>query len=216
MTAYLAIRRLKKEYPKIWQNLQAAWDPKGEYVSRFINHVETTSTLQGIKPDTEVPKETVENAINTSNDSETVNNTVNVFNRFAEDNNDNEISSSVATNSQSSSPNSPLREEEKPASQEPNIAVVASSTTPRPTSPPVLYTNIRKTTTDPIFRQPLRPTRFNVLPRPVDLSRLTANVFESIADVGTKVIRTGARIADMVISGVQASVRPLLVNNNNN
>lgn len=229
VTAYLAIRRLKKEYPKIWQKLQAAWDPNGELVSRFINHVEVTSILHDINPEAEAHKaEVIEDTVllsstnqnetagtatafspaappSNNNQSETVN-TVNVLNRFAEVMvNDNEISSSVATNSHDSPPIGEV--DNRPVAPQQLISPASTApAAPRPTNPPIAYTNIR---------QPLRPTRLSLLPRPVDLTRLTANVFESIADVGTKVIRTGVRIADMVISGVQASVRPLLVNNKN-
>lgn len=34
-TALMAIKRLKKEYPKIWHELSGKWDPSATFVERF-------------------------------------------------------------------------------------------------------------------------------------------------------------------------------------
>ncbi|RZC33118.1 OS-D domain containing protein, partial [Asbolus verrucosus] len=39
--AYRTIKRLKKEYPKIWDQLQAIWDPNDVYVKKFEDTFES-------------------------------------------------------------------------------------------------------------------------------------------------------------------------------
>lgn len=188
VTAYLAIRRLKKEYPKIWSELQAEWDPTGEYVSTFVNTVETSSRIPDI-PTT--PK-------------------IVITGRFGDA--DNEISSASASNkvnlpvpSLAPSSSEPLPNSQTSSSTTTTttqkIPNAASSTTKKS------VTTQRYTTTSEIsYRTGPRPNRFNLLlPRPELGFRLTANWITSIGDIGTKVIKTGARIADMVLSNVQAT-----------
>lgn len=35
MVALRSIKRLRKEYPKVWERLSELWDPTGEYIRRF-------------------------------------------------------------------------------------------------------------------------------------------------------------------------------------
>ncbi|GLV39844.1 Ejaculatory bulb protein III [Carabus blaptoides fortunei] len=186
VTAYLAIRRLKKEYPKIWSELQGEWDPTGEYVSTFVNTIETNSRASDIPTTSKII----------------------ITGRFGDA--DNEISSSSSANkvnlpvpSLAPSASEPLPNTQTSTTTQkiPNAPTSASDTTRKH------ITTERYTTTSEIsYRTGSRPNRFNLLlPRPEIGLRLTANWISSIGDIGTKVIKTGARIADMVLSNVQAT-----------
>ncbi|XP_018563026.1 cell wall integrity and stress response component 3-like isoform X2 [Anoplophora glabripennis] len=67
-----AIRRLKKEYPKVWAQLEKQWDPDSSYISKF------ESTFGG-KPVESSPTPSVQivnRFASTENDNKTVQNTI--------------------------------------------------------------------------------------------------------------------------------------------
>ncbi|KAJ8925806.1 hypothetical protein NQ315_009656 [Exocentrus adspersus] len=64
-----AIRRLKKEYPKIWAQLAEQWDPDGIYISKF------ESTFATFKPAESSPEASVQ-IINRFGDGDNQNKTV--------------------------------------------------------------------------------------------------------------------------------------------
>ncbi|XP_019881929.2 uncharacterized protein LOC109609659 isoform X2 [Aethina tumida] len=77
------VKRLRKEYPKVWKQLEALWDPDGIYINKFLNSVD--------RPTAATPAPAVL-----------------ISNRFGDYNETNEIVGSASANSNTFSSDTPL------------------------------------------------------------------------------------------------------------
>lgn len=187
MVTLRSIRRLRKEYPKIWVQLTEIWDPNDEYIRRF----EETFSQQKSTPTT-TPSNFVEldNRFGDSSKVEVAD--INVPSVKPYPPPDNISSSSTSTTTTTNKP-----------------STTSTTTTAAPTT-----TTTKKYTTTPLivtyggggggflpFPPPPNPVSFRP---PSNLS--VKGIVESIGSIGSQVIRAGTRIAGMLISSVQSVV----------
>lgn len=184
-----SIRRLRKEYPKVWAQLTELWDPTGEYIGRFE---ETFHNQNNQKPPT----------------TTTPSNFVDLDNRFGD-------SSKVEVadiNVPSVKPYPPP--EYTPSTTTTTKPPPTTTTIKTTTNTPSTTTEAHTTTTKPTRKYttttPLTVTYGGgLIPnlvsfRPPDLS--VKGIVQGLGSIGTQVIRAGTRIAGMLISSVQSVV----------
>lgn len=222
------IKRLKKEYPKIWAQLQAQWDPKDVYVKLF----EATYGDRWQEPS---PKPSVQ-----------------IGNRFGDDDDSNNEISSTATKPPKKpskpvgvssmtdlSSSTPNKQDEKklltpsPTSTKIPAAVTVktekatvasitstssflSSTTisPNITTKTAIVTSKFTTTSSSITSTRAPPIRVPIIPNigasiqaTVSLgTNIVGNIIRGLGALGTRVAATGADIADVVVKNFS---RPL-------
>lgn len=202
------IKRLRKEYPKVWAQLSLFWDPDGKFYDKFV----ATYSIRSPATDPTAPQQ--QNIIN---------------NRF--DNSDSEANANNIIKNSESTTKTTTSKPKKYTTTVPSIttqkitypypnAINPSTTTHRqPTSfYPINAINPTTTTKQPntniyvaTSTKP-RPTA-NVgvnLQSTVSLGvNIVDGIVRGLGDLGRGVMETGAQIAEVVLKGVQQVVRPL-------
>lgn len=182
MVTLRSIRRLRKEYPKVWAQLSELWDPTGEYIGRFeetfLNNQKTFTTT-------------------------TPSNFVDLDNRFGD-------SSKVEVadiNVPSVKPYPPPEYTTRPTT---SSTTTPTTTTNTPSTTTTTTTEAHTTTKKYTTTTPLTVTYGGgfipnlVSFRPPDLS--VKGFVQGLGSIGSQVIRAGTRIAGMLISSVQSVV----------
>lgn len=212
-----SIRRLKKEYPKVWEELSAIWDPTGEYFQKLEDSLTVkpiierypeqqnkstippavtipsfiSSTSPAINTSPSVVKKTefptiinsTEQQLNISTQPEVI-----LVNRFSE--NGDTVTSSVSTKPSASSV----------------LTTVVSTSKLRPSSTGTKVTSYPSSTIRPYFpfnRYPTKQPYPHYFTVSLDPSMLIVEPLKKISNLGTQVVKTGAKLADAVVATVQ-------------
>lgn len=202
--ALRTIKRLRKEYPKVWIQLSDLWDPTGEYIQKFED-----SFNKNKAGTTEAPiATTIPSLDNRFGDSSNVEVTNNVS-----PSTDNKpypppavVPISTTTTTTSSSTTSTT-----------TASTTTTSTTNTPSTSTIGATIIKavEVTQKNFVRVTNRPfTDFygvNAIPNPINTVSIGPKVavkglVRSLGSIGSKVIQAGSRIAGMLISTVQTVV----------
>lgn len=207
------VKRLKKEYPKTWAQLQELWDPEDKYVQLF-------EATYGDRWKDPLPQPSVQ-----------------IANRFGDDDTNNEISPSTTknppktttktkpvntvplslnsistkpvksgpagTNSFSKSTEKTIAPSVASTSSSPSTITISSKTT---TKKPLVTTKIT-TTISPITSTRVTPIRLPLVPNlgasiqaTVSLgTNIVGNIIKGLGALGTRVAETGAGIAEVVV-----------------
>lgn len=191
-----SIRRLRKEYPKVWAQLTELWDPTGEFIGRFEetfnNPNQKTPTITTTTPSNFV--DDVDNRFGDSSKVEVADINVPSVKPYPPP----EYTTTTTTN--------------KPSTTKTIVSTTTTTTTTEAPHTTTTVKTIKHHTTTPLtvtygggggggFLPPIP----NVVSfRPPDLG--VRNFVQSLGSIGSKVIQAGSRIAGMLVSSVQSIV----------
>nr|UYB94426.1 chemosensory protein 2 [Lytta caraganae] len=182
--AYRSIKRLKKEYPKIWDQLSALWDPDGFYINRF--------------------EATFENDQIRDNEIQTTDKPIVLSNRFGDDTA--EATNTISTNIPPVSPFSTTTTTSTSTSTSTTTSTSTSTRTSTATSTNRPSTVVTNTVIRPIQTRPQSPGIGANIQATVSFgSNVVHGFVKGLSDLGARVVQTGTKIADAVITAV---VRP--------
>lgn len=204
--ALRTIRRLRKEYPKVWEEVAKLWDPTGEYIERF----ESTTISKKDQERSPAPTTT----------------TVPIFNRF-DDAINNDIVPEVSQAS-SSTPRVASTTTTRVVTQRSSSTTRKSTTTLRSTSSTKSFTTTRTergsssemptTTPSDGFPKPTLKNIFNVrvpengklpilyqIKIPV-ISVASEKIIDSLSNISNKVVKVGTFATKMLFSTIHAIV----------
>ncbi|XP_068894444.1 uncharacterized protein [Tenebrio molitor] len=168
-TAYRTIKRLQKEYPKIWSQLLAVWDPDEVFVRKFVSSFESEKPSVPVKQPAQSPF---------------------LSNRFGE----NEDSGSV----------SPATSSPPPPSSTTVRTTTSTTTTTTTTTAATKRTNIPSFVfvTKPPQAPPFTTVGANIQATVSFGTNLVGGIVRSLGTLGTRVVESGTKLANMVISTV--------------
>ncbi|KAJ3647309.1 hypothetical protein Zmor_019193 [Zophobas morio] len=162
--AYRSIKRLKKEYPKIWAQLAVEWDPDNVYVRKFEASFESGKHAPAFSPPPVL------------------------FNRFG----DTENSDSTTNKASSSTPSSTTST---------TTTIRTTITTTKPTNKPFVYvTQPPLFVTKPPQAPPFTTVGANLQATVSFGTNLVGGIVRSLSTIGSKVVESGTKLANMVIS----------------
>ncbi|CAG9762018.1 unnamed protein product [Ceutorhynchus assimilis] len=195
--ALRAIKRLRKEYPKVWSQLSEKWDPDDIYVRRFeatnfasrsVNDVK--NTINDAKDDQPTRISLVEslppNPLSVPSTTEKVTTLINP------------LPSSTTTKPTVSSFSSSSSTRTSSTTTKPTVSsLFTSSTTPRILRPIPNLLPINTFFTNPPI--PIRPINLNI---GANIGATVSGLVRSLGAIGSRVMETGAEIAGVVIKNL--------------
>nr|QFO46792.1 chemosensory protein [Cylas formicarius] len=189
--ALRVIKRLQKEYPKIWVQLSALWDPDEVYVKRFESSFASGSspgTFNNVKPVVITDRFQGDEGSTTIMTNGIDGSATTIITTISD------LSTSPATTSTSSSTTVSAKSTGTPS------ATTKSTSTAPPTRDPFDILLI----TNPPFR-PNASFDFNI---GSNIGATVSGLVRGIGALGTRVVETGAEIADVVLRSI---TRPLSI-----
>lgn len=209
-----ALKRLRREYPRIWELFANEWDPEDQYYQKFIKTFNKAYSDPSLLTDPPTPSTTTSTTTTTTTTTTTLppsppSSTIVIGNRFGDDEGSNADANNVISSSFG------------PINQFSTTASTTTTTTQRPTMQPnrPSATSTNNNNINPMqYPTNTRPTA-NVGPNNIYNNNKTVSpntgtnivngVVRRLGNFGSNLVNTGVRIADGLLKGVQRVIRPM-------
>nr|AIX97046.1 chemosensory protein 6 [Monochamus alternatus] len=199
-----AIRRLKKEYPKVWAQLEKQWDPDGSYISKF------ESTF-GAKSTESIPESSVQivNRYASPEDNKTIENALSqIFTTPLPTSTSTSTSTTSTTTATTSTTSTTAKTTttSKATTVSTKAAPVTKTTTHRVSTINIIKNiNTISSSTKPTKRP--RPSIGQSIQATVSIgTNIVGDLVRGLEAIGNRVVETGAEIAGVVLKNI---ARPL-------